>query len=295
MTASPLDSAADDFAAQLASWRNQRGLSKRALASEMGFDPSYVSHVEGRRHRPTEDFARRAEVVLRSGGVIWKSYEAYDSLRQSPAFAAVGGGQAAQMWLPPGTGLVVEREQAALGFADDRYHVRVHRDLFNAGAEAVVRFPVYVGSGDWYEIGFFGNVVQSDGRVEPMTWRASRDWNAANELWLQFENPDGRFPLYPGERVTIQYGFGVPAESWGSSFQRAVRLPSRDLTVTLDFPSEMGPVVWGTVSSLSAEDAPLGSPIRSQADGTRTRFLWSVAAPVLQARYRFEWRFRGRG
>ena len=293
MTASPLEHAAEDFAAQLATWRAQRGLSKRALAAEMGFDPSYVSHVEGRRHRPTEDFARRAEVVLRSGGVIWKSYETYDLLRQSPAPAGIGGAPGAPIWLPPGTGLVIERERAALDFADERYHVRVYRDLYNAGSEAVVRFPVYVGGGDWSEIGFFGNVLVSDGRVEPMTWRASRDWNAANELWLNFENPDGRFPLYPSERVTIEYGFSVAAAVWGSSFQRAVRLPSRDLSVVLDFPADLGPVVWGTVSSLSAEAAPLDSPIRSVADGARRRFTWTIATPVLQARYRFQWRFRG--
>jgi transcriptional regulator with XRE-family HTH domain len=290
MTASPLERAADDFAASLAAIRTERGLSKRALAAEMGFDPSYVSHVEGGRHRPTADFARRAEVVLRAGGVIWKSYEAYVALRQAPT--AVSPVSTPDMWLPPGTGLAVEREQAALGFRDDRYHVRVRRDLYNAGAKAVVRFPVYVGSGDWYDIGFFGRLLGSDGNAEPMTWRASRDWNAANELWLHFENDDARFPLYPGERAALEYGFSVPAQAWGSSFQRAVRWPTRDLSVLLDFPSERRPSVWGTVSSLSAEAAPLDSPIRSTRDDDRTRFTWTIGAPMLQARYRFEWRYR---
>lgn len=289
MTASPVERAADDFAAALAAMRTQRGLSKRALAAEMGFDPSYISHVEGRRHRPTEDFARRAEVVLRAGGLIWKSYETYEALRRSPAADNRGR---TDMWLPPGTGLAVEREQAALGYRNERYHVRVRRDLYNAGAEAVVRFPVYVGSGDWHTIGFFGNVLADDGHAEPTTWQASRDWNAPNELWLHFENSDGRFPLYPGERAALEYGFSVPLEDWGSSFQRAVRWPTRDLSVLLDFPSELRPAVWGTVSSLSAEAAPLDSPIRSTQDADRTRFSWSIGSPVLQARYRFEWRFR---
>lgn len=289
MTASPLEQAADDFAASLAALRTQRGLSKRALAAEMGFDPSYISHVEGRRHRPTEDFARRAEVVLRAGGVIWRSYEAYEQLRQLPTFASP---IRSDMWLPPGTGLMIERERAGLNYRDDRFHVRVRRDLYNAGAEAVVRFPVYVGGGGWYDIGFFGRVLDSDGHVEPMTWRASRDWNAANELWLHFENDDARFPLYPGERVAMEYEFSVPAKDWGSSFQRAVRWPTRDLSVLLDFPSDNRPSVWGTVSSLSAEAAPLDSPIRTTRDGNRTRFAWNIASPVLQARYRFEWRHR---
>jgi transcriptional regulator with XRE-family HTH domain len=289
MTASPLEKAADDFAASLASLRTQRGLSKRALAAEMGFDPSYISHVEGRRHRPTEDFARRAEVVLRAGGVIWKSYETYEALRQLPTDADTAQ---TRMWLPPGTGLAVEREQAVLSLKNERYHVRVRRDLFNAGAEAIVRFPVYVGSGDSNGIGFFGRVLAADGHVEPVTWRASRDWNAANELWLHFENDDARFPLYPGERAALEYGFSVPEATWGSSFQRAVRWPTRDLSVVLDFPSQNRPSVWGTVSSLSAESAPLDSPIRSTLDGDRTRFTWAIGAPVLQARYRFEWRRR---
>ncbi len=293
MTVSPLERAAGEFATQLASWRTQRGLTMRALAAEMGFDPSYVSHVEGRRHRPTEDFARRAEVVLRTGGAIWKTYETYDSLRQLPNPAAPPNPPGSELWLPPGTGLVVEREQAALRLADGRYHVRVRRDLYNAGSEAVVRYPVYVGSGDWNDIGFFGNVLVGDGRIEPMTWRASHDWNAANELWLNFENGESRFPLYPRERVAIEYGFSVPSPAWGTSFQRAVRLPSRDLSVLLDFPAEAGPVVWGTVSSLSAEAAPLDSPIRSRYEDGRVRFSWAIASPVLQARYRFAWRFRG--
>ena len=62
---SPLvDRAADAFAATLLEWRAKRGLSKKQLAAVMGFDPSYVSHVEARRHRPTEDFARRQPMVF---------------------------------------------------------------------------------------------------------------------------------------------------------------------------------------------------------------------------------------
>src|SRR4029079_279654 len=111
MTASPLERAADDFAAQLASWRAHRGLSKRALASEMGFDPSYVSHVEGRRHRPTEDFARRAEAVLQAGGAIWTRVPEYDERRRTRVGPRTRGGATGQ-WLPPGAGLVVEHEIA---------------------------------------------------------------------------------------------------------------------------------------------------------------------------------------
>src|SRR4051812_50040093 len=68
MTTSPVERAADQFVTALAHWRVERGMSKKQLAARMGFDPSYVSHVEGRRHKPTEDFAPRAEAVLSAGG-----------------------------------------------------------------------------------------------------------------------------------------------------------------------------------------------------------------------------------
>jgi len=57
MTTSPVERAADHFVSALAQWRVERGMTKKQLAARMGFDPSYVSHVEGRRHKPTEDFA----------------------------------------------------------------------------------------------------------------------------------------------------------------------------------------------------------------------------------------------
>src|SRR5689334_1751871 len=81
MTTPQLERAADAFAAALVQWRAERGLSKKRLAAEMGFDPSYISHIEARRHRPTEDFARRAESVLRAGGMIWQRFREYEDAR----------------------------------------------------------------------------------------------------------------------------------------------------------------------------------------------------------------------
>ena len=78
-----VDQAVDAFAAVLVRWRGARGRSKKQLAADMGFDPSYVSHVEARRHRPTEDFARRAEIVLDAGGEIWERFRHFDQLRQA--------------------------------------------------------------------------------------------------------------------------------------------------------------------------------------------------------------------
>src|SRR5690348_2713485 len=123
MTTSPLDRAAEAFAEELARWRTERGLSKKQLANEMGFDPSYVSHVEGRRHRPTEDFARRAEAVLHAEGAIWARYTEYEELRRGPRAVAAGAGTVVpEQWLPPGTGLVVEHETATLSYLDSVYH-----------------------------------------------------------------------------------------------------------------------------------------------------------------------------
>src|ERR687894_2768161 len=80
---SPVTRASAEFVTEFARWRLERGLSKKQLAAAMGFDPSYLSHVEAHRHRPTEDFAKRAEAVLQAGGEIWRRFREYDELRAS--------------------------------------------------------------------------------------------------------------------------------------------------------------------------------------------------------------------
>jgi transcriptional regulator with XRE-family HTH domain len=312
MTISPLERATDEFAARLTRLRTERGLSKRALAAAMGFDPSYVSHVEGRRHRPTEDFARRAENVLDSGGAIWEAYTAYESVRES---ASVGRLPAQRRdidgWSVPGIGLIVEREDAAIGLRNDRFHIAIRRALHNVGTEPIVRFPVHIrvdrfpahprrsarthhGSPlSWSELGFSARRLAADGSdPDVLTWRASHDSDAVKELWLQFANDDGQFPLYPGQRTTIEYSFHVGTDKWGPWFQRAIRMPTNELRVELDFPADTQVAVWGTVSSLAAEGAPLSTPIQVTQDAERMTFTWSVRAPILGARYRFEWRLR---
>jgi transcriptional regulator with XRE-family HTH domain len=311
MTISPLERATDQFAAQLARLRTERGLSKRALAAAMGFDPSYVSHVEGRRHRPTEDFARRAENALDAGGVIWESYAAYEAVRQSaPTPRAPMQRRDIDGWSVPGIGLIVEREDAAIALRHDLYHIAIRRTLHNVGTEPVVRFPVHIrvdrfpthprrsarthhGSPlSWSELGFSARLLRDAGDADTMTWRASHDSDAAKELWLHFANDDGQFPLYPGQRATIEYGYHVTTEKWGPWFQRNVRTPTNELRIELEFPADTQVAVWGTVSSLAAEGAPLSAPIQVTQDATGMTFTWSVRAPILGARYRFEWRLR---
>jgi peptide deformylase len=308
MIMSAVERAADAFAAELTRWRLERGLSKKQLAGQMGFDPSYVSHVEGRRHRPTEDFARRAEAVLQAGGGIWRCFQEYDEVRRVRSTAGPTD-LVPEQWLPPGTGLVVEQEVASLSYQDGAYLYDIRRALYNAGTEPVTRYLVRLAVDrypnqpersnryhhdhplTWAELdvkAFWGGPSAR----EPMDWRPKRDRDTDKEVWLLFENEQGRFPLYPGERTTIEYTFTIGEEKFGQWFQRAIRLPTRRLTIHLDLPAELEPQVWGVEASLSAEEGPLRTPITREESGGRARFEWTTDAPVLNARYRLEWRFR---
>ncbi len=311
MTTSPVERAADQFVTALAHWRVERGMSKKQLAARMGFDPSYVSHVEGRRHKPTEDFARRAEAVLGAGGVIWQRFQEYDELRHARSTALHRDPPVPVQWLPPGTGLIVEREVAELRYADGSYRCRVSRALYNAGSEPVTRYLVKIavdrypndptGSNlhhrehplSFEEMTFTACAGEGDA-VEPMDWRIKLDRDASKEVWLLFANDGGQFALYPGERTTIEYEYTVGVEKWGQWFQRAVRLPTRRLTVRLDFPASFDPQVWGVETSLAAE-VPVRTPMERHDDDGRAVFEWSTDTPQLNARYRLEWRFRGIG
>lgn len=311
--------AAEAFAAELARWRVERGLSKKQLANEMGFDPSYISHVEGRRHRPTEDFARRADAVLSAAGAIIRKFQEYDETRRpnrTGANLANHDPPVPQQWLPAGTGLVVEQEIAELSYLDGAYRCTVRRALYNASTEPISRYLIRIAvdrfPGEpersnrhhrdhplrWEDLDLRARCVASEGSStiedewEPMEWRAKHDRDAFKEVWLLFENSAGRFPLYPGRRATIEYSYLVGADKWGPWFQRAVRLPTRQLTVRLDFPAALSPTVWGVETSLSAEEVPLRTPITSRTDGGRVRYEWSTQTPPLNARYRLQWRFR---
>ncbi|MEU4557431.1 peptide deformylase [Actinoplanes sp. NPDC023936] len=309
MTTSPVERAADQFVTALAQWRVERGMTKKQLAARMGFDPSYVSHVEGRRHKPTEDFARRAEAVLGAGGMIWQRFQEYDELRHARGSMLHRDPPVPVQWLPPGTGLVVEQEVAELAYTDGAYRCRVRRALYNAGVEPVTRYLVKIavdryphdpaGSNRHHRenpLSFDEMDVEArageGSAAEPMQWRVKLDRDAAKEIWLLFANDRGQFPLYPGERTTIEYAYTVGEEKWGQWFQRAVRLPTRSLTVRLNLPENFEPQVWGVEASLAAE-VPVRTPLERRTEGGRAIFEWSTDAPLLNARYRLEWRYRG--
>ena len=214
-------------------------------------------------------------------------------------------------WLPPGTGLIVEQEVAELTYVGGAYRCRVRRSLYNAGSEPVTRYLVKIAV-DRYPHDPSGSnrhhrehplsfeemeleAVAGEGdAIEPMHWRVKLDRDAAKEVWLLFANERGQFPLYPGERTIIEYAYTVGVEKWGQWFQRAVRLPTRRLTVRLNFPMDFDPQVWGVETSLAAE-VPVRTPLERHNEDDRAIFEWSTDAPLLNARYRLEWRFRGRG
>ncbi len=309
MTTSPVERANDQFVTALAQWRVERGMSKKQLAARMGFDPSYVSHVEGRRHKPTEDFARRAEAVLGAGGAIWQRFREYDDLRHARRTGLHRDPPQSTQWLPPGAGLIVEREVAELTYTEGAYRCRVSRSLHNAGSEPVTRYLVKIAVDRYphdptgsnrhhreHPLSFaemdLSAVAGEGDTVEPMQWRIKLDRDASKEVWLLFANEHGQFPLYPGEHTTIEYAYSVGEQLWGQWFQRAVRLPTRSLCVRLNFPVSFDPQVWGVETSLAAE-VPVRTPLERHNEADRAFFEWSTDAPLLNARYRLEWRFRG--
>ncbi|WP_158104664.1 MULTISPECIES: helix-turn-helix domain-containing protein [Streptomyces] len=73
--------AAEAFAAKLIRLRTGRGLSQSALARRMGYDKSYVTHVERCTQAPTRSFAQQADRVLGSGQALSRLWQAYHTVR----------------------------------------------------------------------------------------------------------------------------------------------------------------------------------------------------------------------
>ncbi|HEY1919935.1 MAG TPA: hypothetical protein VGH27_30555 [Streptosporangiaceae bacterium] len=204
----------------------------------------------------SRSFAESADEHLRAGRALirrWK--EMHDVL------AELSGGPdkhderlAGDQQPAPGTDLVLEHEHAELILRDGMYETA---------------------SGD-----------------EPMDWHVKHDQDASKEVWLLFENEDGRFPLYPGETTRIGYSYTVREHKWGLWWQRAIRLPTRRLSMTVMFPARLQPAVWGITTSLAAEASPFPTPIVRQNSDDQVIFTWSTDDPPLHARYRMEWKFK---
>ena len=282
------------FSAGLTRRRERRGLSKKSLAAEMGFSASYLSHIKAGRMNASEQFARRAEEALGAGGELVAAWRR-------------DNGSASGTGMPFPGGLVVEDDHAELSYDGAFFRASQRRLLRNAGPEPVTRYLMrisvdrYPGQPErsnalyrarpltWDEVGL---TASCDG--EPMTWKVKADRDAFKEAWLCFENDRGRFPLYPGQSATISYSYTVDDRRWGPWFQRAVRLPTRRLSVDLMFPAALDPVVWGTETSATAEAIPLRTMPARADRGTQAVFSWATSDPPVGARYRLEWRFRSR-
>jgi transcriptional regulator with XRE-family HTH domain len=304
-----VEQATENFAAEVAYWREVRGMSKKALAELMGFHPSYVSHVESGRHKPTEDFARRADETLNAGKAIWRRWGEYEAARarQTTTAAAVPAPRGPEQPYATGSAIVVEHDAARLDYDGSAYRLTMRRLLRNTGTAPITRYLIRISvdryPGDpersnahyrqhpltWDEL-----ALTATCRGEAMRWEAKHDRDAFKEVWLLFDNDQGRFPLYPGDAVWIEYAYTVSDTKWGRWFQRAVRLPTEHLEVTLAFPAALDPVVWGTETSMTAEASPLPSAPARREENAMRLFTWSTARPALHARYRLEWRFRAR-
>lgn len=295
------------FAVELRRWRDVRGLSRTALARHMGYDRSYVSKVESGAERPSRDFAAHAEAALRAGGALRAAFRDYSATRPGkprpppPVEPVDQVGPAS---------LIVDHDDATLHYAGHTYRLTQRRRLVNGGAEPISRYLIRISvdrfPGDpersnqlysenplaWQEINL--RAWHGRGRTEPMDWTVHHDRDAFKEVWLLFANQAEHFPLYPGESTWIEYEYTVSDAHWGNWFQRAVRLPTNRLSVTLDFPVDLEPAVWGLHTSMTAEAMPFHTAIDKVRDGERITFSWSTERPALHARYRLEWDFRGR-
>ncbi|MFD4912817.1 peptide deformylase [Streptomyces virginiae] len=292
----------EEFVAELKRWRDVRGLSQSALAAKVGYTPSYISKVESQQQRPSREFAELADEHLRAGGALRRAFAALEGKPRGDAVPR----QPAAVEQPP-TSLIVEHEDTSLYYDGSTYRATQRRRLYNSGADPITSYLIRISVDR-----FPGNPERSNAhyREHPLTWeeidlgasidgqgigwRVQHDRDAFKELWLLFENDDGRYPLYPGESAWLEYSYTVSDANWGTWFQRAIRLPTRRLGVRLDFPAELDPNVWGTETTMTAAAFPFRNPIRSATEGTRRVFSWSTDEPPLHARYRLEWTFRAK-
>jgi peptide deformylase len=300
--------AVDAFIAELRHWREVAGFSQKALAKIAGYDPSYISKVEKGTIVASRSFAESADSATNAGRALVRRWREMDGL------VSENDNSSAHQHADPvpddpqsaaGTALIVDHEDAMLIYRDGVFETRIRRLLRNVGTEPISRYLIRIAvdrhPGDpersnrlyrenpltWEEI----NLAASCGD-EPMTWRVKHDRDAFKEVWLLFENGDGRFPLYPGDTTWIAYSYTVSADKWGPWWQRAIRLPTRRLQIRLDLPAGLEPAVWGMETSMTAEASPFRTPfVRSVNDG-RALFAWSTDDPPLHARYRVEWKFK---
>jgi transcriptional regulator with XRE-family HTH domain len=213
-----VDQAHAHFAAEVAYWREVRGMSKKALAELMGFHPSYVSHVESGRHKPTVDFARRADETLNAGKAIWRRWNEYETARTraTPTTAAVPAPRPEQPYAT-GSAIVVEHDAARLDYDGRAYRLTMRRLLRNTGEAPITRYLIRISvdryPGDpersnahyrahpltWDEL-----ALTATCRGEAMRWQTKHDRDAFKEIHGASQDPrqSPQFPTSDGLSVT---------------------------------------------------------------------------------------------
>ncbi|MFF4748564.1 peptide deformylase [Streptomyces sp. NPDC001270] len=295
------------FIAELKRWRDVRGVSQSALAKAVGYTPSYVSKVESGQQRPSVSFADEADRFLRAGGAIRRSFADLEARGRNGGATPHAHKSDAQHGVAQPTSIVVEHEDSELFYDGRSYRATQRRKLYNASSDPIARYLIRISVDrhpgnpersnqlyrenplNWDELGLTASIAG-----ESIGWRVQHDRDAFKEVWLLFENEYGRYPLYPGETAWLEYSYTVSDEKWGTWFQRAIRLPTNRLSVKLDFPTSLDPVVWGSETTMTAEAFPFRTAIQRDENGDRRVFSWSTDEPPLHARYRLEWKFRAR-
>ncbi|WP_037260493.1 peptide deformylase [Kibdelosporangium aridum] len=294
----------DVFVGELRRWREVRGMSRTAVAVAMGYSRSYVSKVESGHERPSREFAKAADDALNAGGALRRAWRDYEALRP----VVVRATPIERTPEPSTRSLFVEHDDAELRYDGRTYRAIMRRRLVNYGTDPITRYMIRISvdrfPGDpdlsnqlyrdrpltWEELDL--QAWCGEDRSEPMRWVAQHDRDAFKEVWLQFANDSGHFPLYPGQSTWIEYTYTVRDDKWGNWFQRAIRLPTLLLSVRLDFPEHLDPAVWGLHTSMTAEAMPFRTAIDEQRSNNRRVFSWTTEEPPLHARYRLEWHFR---
>jgi peptide deformylase len=136
------------------------------------------------------------------------------------------------------------------------------------------------------------------GRKRPLNWAKNLVTSSVIERWLQFTDVGAGDGLAPDSEVWIEYEYEVGQHQWGNWFQRTVRHWTKEVSVTLDFPSSF---VWkrdavslsySTTSSQRLDEFKLAAvPIDFRLNAGRSLYMWKISDPPLHARYRTEWSF----
>ncbi|MFD6680138.1 helix-turn-helix domain-containing protein [Micromonospora parva] len=304
MDTSAQDEAAAAFVRELAYWRRYRAMSKKTLAGRIGFDPSYVSHMESGRHQPTEEFARRVEAVLETGNRVWQRYVVFAGTRRQRGLSLAPAPTAIAP--PAGPHLVIEEELASLALVDGWYECRIWRHLHSVGTEPITRHTVQIDIDRFPDdpersMAFHARHPLSTEEVdfrasigvdqpEPMEWKVTRSRNAFMKIVLLFGSDGVPYPLYLGQRTLIHYAYRVPEWKFGDWLQRDIRLPTRRLNIRISFPSSSHPAVWGSETSFTTDVATDVTPSPRVRDGL-VEYEWEVPRPRLRAQYRLNWRY----